>query len=152
MLELNRKLFPFGITDAKPPVRIACLDTGIDANHHLIRRNWAKLESVRDHQFRDFFEDQKVANDLASEVSNFVSDHGEEYMLSKMPERVGNIPFDTAGHGTHLAGIYLQVVPHAGLFSGRVFDRDEITDDLGDAARRVALVSYKPWIHSNAEC
>lgn len=49
-------------------------------------------------------------------------------------------PVDLAGHGTHLAGIVLQLTPHATLCVARVLE-DKVEYDTGKAARRVALVS-----------
>lgn len=51
-------------------------------------------------------------------------------------------PVDLSGHGTHLAGIVIQLTPHADLCIARVLKHNLTTYDTGEAARRVALVRF----------
>jgi hypothetical protein len=44
---------------------------------------------------------------------------------------------DTHGHGTHIAGIVLQVAPNADLYIGRVVKGNEMTPDDADRISKV---------------
>jgi hypothetical protein len=97
--------------------KIAVLDTGIDATHPYISARW-KRPSV-------------------SKSGKLLVDQG---YVDFLPEsKAGKGPIDTFGHGTHVAGIILQLAPGAELHIARVFEGgsfDANTDK--DAPKRVA--------------
>jgi hypothetical protein len=64
-----------------------------------------------------------------------------EGILQPLERERLDVPVDLAGHGTHLAGIVLQLAPQANLCVARVLE-NKTTYDTGTAARRVALVSF----------
>ena len=78
------------------PVRVAVLDTGIDASHPALRTRVARACSYR-------------------------KDSGDTIHSAPLPRRTGN---DPAGHGTGVAGIIAALAPNAVLHDYRVLDAD----------------------------
>ena len=74
-----------------------------------------------------------------------------EGILQPLERERLDVPVDLAGHGTHLAGIVLQLAPHANLCVARVLE-NKTTYDTGAAARRVALVSFFYFFASCLAC
>lgn len=135
-IDNREQVFPI-ITDNYAPVRIAILDTGIDTSNPYIEKNW------HTHRFyRDFLQDNEAAADLRANSMGY-SEHYVREVIGSLGNGRRDQPIDLAGHGTHLAGIVLQLIPHATLCVARVLQDSLTTYDTGEAARRVALVSFK---------
>lgn len=138
------KIFPHSITDSFTPVKVAVIDTGIDTTNPWLKANWRKdCIHTPDGGFRDFLKDndtaaQLVPNDYGYEEGDVRS------IIGSLDKERRDEPIDLAGHGTHLAGIVLQLTPDATLYVGRVLEMNEESYDAGAAARRVALVSILP--------
>lgn len=100
-------------------VKVAILDTGIDELHPYLRTHWKRPKqcangaNLVDRGYVDFLDDTE--------------NHQH--------------PVDTCGHGTHMAGIILQLLPHAELYVARVME-DEIysSDATVSQAKRIAKV------------
>lgn len=98
------------------PVKLAILDTGIDANHPWINEKWA----IKWHKppFYDF-------------------------TTSTPYERM--IPIDETGHGTQMAGIVLQFAQDVELYVIRVFETREFEGRSGsNAMEQVRKVRCSP--------
>jgi subtilisin family serine protease len=95
-----------------PKIKLAILDTGIDATH-----DWLKLKlSKQSQRYFDF-------------TQNNSGDTSEED------------PKDSVGHGTHVAGVILQLAPHVELYVARVFDAADFEGEASEKALdRVAKV------------
>ena len=92
-------------------------------------------------RYRDFLQDADTAAKLENNPNGY-----EKVEVMKILEplcaRVQE-PTDLTGHGTHVAGIILQLAPDARLFVARVFEYDVVSDaGVGAAARRLALVCF----------
>jgi subtilisin family serine protease len=96
-------------------IKVAVLDTGIDPSHPFIQEKWMRPETDDNN---DPLEDRGYFD--------FVSE-------SSAP----TTPEDTCGHGTHVAGLILQLAPFVKLYVARVF-QDGVLDEK--AAKRVAEV------------
>jgi subtilisin family serine protease len=93
-----------------PPVKLAILDTGIDAEHPWMRTHW-KHRSDKPH-FYDF---------------------------TTSADSRQTVPNDETGHGTHMAGLILQTAPDVDLYVFRVFtDRKFDSSRDSNAMERVA--------------
>lgn len=104
-------------------------------NNPYIQKNWRSRKL-----YRDFLDDDTVASNLRSNSSPYSSHYVREVVASlQVDGRQGAV--DLAGHGTHLAGIVLQLAPHATLCVARVLKDNMTTYDTGAAVKRVALVS-----------
>jgi subtilisin family serine protease len=98
-----------------PPVKLAILDTGIDAEHPWIRTHWKHRSNMP---------------------------HFYDFTTSADPREA--VPIDETGHGTHMAGLILQTAPDVDLYVIRVFTNrrfDSCRDS--DAMERVARGRYK---------
>jgi Subtilase family len=80
--------------------KIAILDTGIDPSHPFIAALWSKKRHSA----------------------------GEERYFDFLSETESKTMQDDFGHGTHVAGIFLQLVPFADLYVARVFRNDKIDE------------------------
>ncbi|KAF2196216.1 subtilisin-like protein, partial [Delitschia confertaspora ATCC 74209] len=76
-------------------IKVAILDTGIDATHPFVKKRWHRSD-IMDRGYRDF-------------VSNVVN----------------TTPEDQDGHGTHVAGIILRFAPNAELYIARIAETNE---------------------------
>jgi hypothetical protein len=104
----------FNARPARQRVKIAVLDTSIDHEH-------------------PFFQDDKRLPRIVAK---------ESFFNIQDPESVKDSPRDTKdthGHGTHIAGILLQVAPDADLYIGRVVRGD---DSIQDDALRISKVRH----------
>ncbi|KAF2865206.1 peptidase S8/S53 domain-containing protein [Massariosphaeria phaeospora] len=79
--------------DDAPEIKVAILDTGIDANHPFIAEKW-KRDNMSERGYRDFTTEERDRDD--------------------------RIPRDDDGHGTHYAGLLLKFAPKSSLFVARV--------------------------------
>lgn len=101
----------FQHTSSDEPVKVAILDTGIDRNHPDFQHPRSKpkkggiIRPVRG-------EEEQIKRIKASQ--NFCDDR----------EDVEDVT-DIDGHGTHVAGIILQLAPAAELYIARVCEGDE---------------------------
>lgn len=102
-------LFPDESLKYTSKPKIAILDTGIDPSHPFIANLWSK----KNHSA------------------------GEERYFDFLSETESNTMQDEFGHGTHVAGIFLQLVPFADLYVARVFRNDEMDEE---STARVANV------------
>lgn len=136
----RKRIFPLPeLPDSVVPVKIAVIDTGIDAMNPIIRESWRDKVTSSVHRYRDFLsEDDSVAQ--PAKDSTGYSTHEVSEILRRLGPAEDMEPLDVSGHGTHLAGIVLQLVPNATLFVARVLENNQETYDVGAAARRVALV------------
>jgi subtilisin family serine protease len=123
------------ITDNYKPVRVAILDTGIDISNPYIQKNWTSKKL-----YRDFLEDDDVASTLKADDKGYSSHYVQEVVKLIAADRRDQAT-DLAGHGTHLAGIVLQLTPDASLCVARVLKHNLNPYDTAKAFRRVALVS-----------
>lgn len=98
------KLFARGIPDGTQRVKIAVLDTGIDSTHPSIKETWRRCSLRKD--------------------GSPLLDRG--YVDFHFDSRDEMVPEDTHGHGTHVAGIILDLAPDAELHVARVFRSDTI--------------------------
>lgn len=114
----TKKLFNDAPEDTRK-VKIAVLDTGIDATHEYIKKNW-KRPTLGAGGCR-------------------LNDAGYLDFLTTPPST--EIVEDAFGHGTHVAGIILQLAPDAELYVARVFHSGSFDQNSEPGcARRVAEV------------
>jgi len=127
------------LEDGIPPVSIAVLDTGIDNGNPDIREQWGNESNITKN-YRNFIEDSDIANNLGKEPWTRAKVQG---LTAQLQQRVSDMPQDDTGHGTHVAGIIMQLCPEANLFIGRVLASNVTKTEEGTrlAARRLALVS-----------
>lgn len=76
-------------------VRVAILDTGIDSSHPFMSVGIGNRRRLKYCKYKDF---------------------------TKANTSEGETPVDTNGHGTHIAGIILQMSPYVDLYIARVFE------------------------------
>lgn len=96
--ENTEKLFNDAPEDARK-VKVAVLDTGIDATHEYIKKHWKRP--------------------ILGARGCRLNDAGYLDFLTTPPS--AEIVEDVFGHGTHVAGIILQLAPDAELYVARVF-------------------------------
>lgn len=96
--------------DSEPRIKVAILDTGIDAEHAYIKKRWPRPD-LCDGGYQDF-----------------LSDSGD------------SAPQDNDGHGTHVAGILLLYAPNAELYIGRIVETNESCRNDEYMKKRVAKV------------
>jgi hypothetical protein len=75
-----------------PKIKVAILDTGIDATHPFMRDSQGRMKYF---EYRDFTKEQLNEDDPL---------------------------IDNCGHGTHTAGIILKLAPDVELYIARVFE------------------------------
>jgi hypothetical protein len=89
----------------KLPVKIAILDTGIDAGNAYIKTRWPPPTNGRDLKVFD------------------------KYYTDFLDTTAG--PDDNDGHGTHIAGLLLRFAPNAHLYVARIANtRREFVNDV----------------------
>lgn len=137
-------------------VRVAVIDTGIDSTNPWIAKRWSRCESIsKDRGYRDFLQDEAISDSLKPQWEGNYDTESIKTRLRLIENREEDEPDDTSGHGTHMAGILLQLVPFATLFVARVLrEQDVELQYVGSAARRVALVSVVlryPNLHQQVE-
>ena len=136
------RIFPI-IYDSYAPVKIAILDTGVDVSNPWIESHWQSKKF-----YRDFLKDDDAASKLGTGSPNSENyPYVREEVLGSLSRDRQDQPVDIAGHGTHLAGIVLQLAPNASLCIGRVIEKKKKEEyhageefHADKAARRVALV------------
>lgn len=135
---LREMYFATGLEEGVPPAGIAVLDTGIDDTNPYIANKWCRECNGPD-RYRDFINDSAIANVLGAEPWTKPKVSSE---MEKLRGRTHDTPKDNTGHGTHVAGIVLQLCPEANLYVGRVLAEDVTleADETSAAAKRVALV------------
>lgn len=122
----------------KGPVKVAIIDTGIDIANPFIAHHWKTSQAISlDGCYRDFLDDVETANTLDEVWEGHYTDEVIRSKLNKIVERDRDEPQDLHGHGTHMAGIILQLAPHAQLYVARFMKQKSV--DTQDA-RRLALV------------
>jgi hypothetical protein len=135
---LRKRYFHGALDEGVPPVSIAVLDTGIDNTNPDIMETWGKKAQLTE-RYRDFLEDSGSVEELGV----------EPYTKEKVAEAVRqtrlrgrDLPQDDTGHGTHVAGIVMQLCPEATLFIGRVLPKNVLAEEeeTRAAAKRLALV------------
>jgi subtilisin family serine protease len=104
---------------------------------------WGKR--AQPERYRNFLDvPASTANNLAMQPYSHVRvSEGVGQIVKQLRQRSRDVPEDNTGHGTHVAGIILQLCPEANLYVGRVLERN-VTEDEEEtraAARRLALVS-----------
>jgi subtilisin family serine protease len=120
------------------PVKVAVIDTGIDITNPFIAEKWKPGSTESPNEFyRDFVDDVETANTLKEDWEAHYNSSAIRIRLRSIAEREGDNPQDLHGHGTHMAGIILQLAPDAQLYVGRLMRR--VSHDARDA-RRLALV------------
>ncbi len=133
-------ILPYFQRDSIPPVGIAIIDTGIDITNPWIKKNWQRgFIQTPDRGYRDFLKDDNATTWLVNSENGYNKDDVLRILNAVRPEPRDD-PTDISGHGTHLAGIVLQLAPHANLFVARVLENNRGKYDVGAVARRVALV------------
>jgi subtilisin family serine protease len=130
---------PNTLPDSVVPVKIAVVDTGIDTTNPVILQRWGRKMATSSERYRDFLADDAGVAHPAVDRTGYSSSEVSE-ILASLGKGANIEPSDVSGHGTHLAGIVLQLVPDATLFVARVLERNQGDYDIGAAARRVALV------------
>ncbi|KAF2728898.1 subtilisin-like protein [Polyplosphaeria fusca] len=124
--------------DDSQTVPIAVLDTGIDNTNPWIHQRWGKYSQSKE-RYRNFLDDDVAA---ATRVGTGpYSKRRADEIVRSLGDRQRDTPQDDTGHGTHVAGIILQLYPEATLFVGRVLENDVTTnrDETRTAAKRLAL-------------
>lgn len=102
-----------------PKARVAIIDTGIDESHVYVLRRWVRPRFCID-------------------GSNLV-DRGYIDLVGNLEP--GGIAVDPCGHGTHMAGIILQLTPHAELYVAHVFESSKFSSsNTTDLTVRIAKV------------
>lgn len=126
-----------------PPVGIAVLDTGIDSTNPYIKEMW-KQKSRAAEQYRSFVEESTDSmDDLASQPYNHAKvSQAAQQLIAQLRQRDAGGPRDDTGHGTHVAGIILQLCSESNLYVGRVLAKNVTEGEIETqtAARRLALV------------
>lgn len=119
-------------------MRIAVLDTGIDDTNPDILETWGR-KSQSAERYRNFVEDSILSDLLGVEP---YTDASVAEICRQLRRRGRDTPQDDTGHGTHVAGIILQLCPEANLFIGRVLVKNltEKEEETRAAAKRLALV------------
>jgi subtilisin family serine protease len=143
---LRTRFWHGSVENGITPARIAVLDTGIDDTNPYVQETWGK-KYPRDEGYRDFLEDEAVASGLRAE---YYSKQRVSQIVESVQHRARDVPHDSTGHGTHVAGIVLQLCPEAKLYVGRVLEKDVIheKEETRTAAKRLALVGS--LVHSTA--
>jgi subtilisin family serine protease len=90
MLKIRNLSYGIG-RDSGPKIKVAILDTGIDMNHPLVLGEWYNAGTNEHGRIRGF--------------KDFVQDDN---------------PRDDSGHGTHIAGIILDLSSNTHVYVGRV--------------------------------
>jgi subtilisin family serine protease len=90
-------------------------------------------------RYRNFLDDTAVADQLGTEPWTKAK---VDELIRQLRQRRGDSPQDDTGHGTHVAGIIMQLYPEANLYIGRVLAENVINEEEATraAARRLALV------------
>ena len=118
-------------------VRVAVLDTGINASHPDIQKLWHLSANP----------DERAAQ-LREHYGDFTTDEKEPG---------SGPPVDEEGHGTHVAGVFLQLADNAELYVGRVMKGRTVRSSdrvIGQrvsnvrAVTRVLLFSFVSFDHS----
>ncbi|KAK0657806.1 peptidase S8/S53 domain-containing protein [Cercophora newfieldiana] len=103
-------------------IRIALLDTGVQATHPDISRMWGiPTDEKRNSWLQEHFADFCIPG------SNCIE--GD--------------PKDTAGHGTQVAGILLQLAPNADLYVGRISETETVRSDRVKRGIEHAVKAWK---------
>ncbi|KAJ4351875.1 uncharacterized protein N0V89_007219 [Didymosphaeria variabile] len=133
---LRKRYFPHGLDDAVR-VNIAVLDTGIDNTNPDITEMWGK-RAPPTRRYRNFLNDASVAGQLG--IEPWTKSKVDE-LVGQLRQRHRDLPQDDTGHGTHVAGIIMQLYPEANLFIGRVIEENVVREEEATraAARRLAL-------------
>ncbi|CAN9186583.1 unnamed protein product [Alternaria alternata] len=93
--------------DPGPKIKIAILDTGIDKSHPEVVREWYDEVSNNQGRIRGF--------------KDFVHD---------------DIPKDVSGHGTHIAGIILELSSNTHVYIGRIVESQKQLNHSGKTFRQ----------------
>lgn len=90
---------------------VAIIDTGMDMNHPALKDNlWVNPKEIPD-------------NGIDDDGNGFIDDiHGWNFVAET------NKPFDSHGHGTHIAGIVKNVSPSVSLMILKYFDPKSLSD------------------------
>jgi hypothetical protein len=136
----RNRIFPLPeLPDSVVPVKIAVVDTGVDATNPIILESWRDKVTSSIERYRDFLSDNDSVAQPAKDSRGYNAHEVSEILRTLGPAK-DTEPMDVSGHGTHLAGTVLQLVPNATLFVARVLENNQEKYDVGAAARRVALV------------
>ncbi len=110
-------------------VKAVILDTGIDATHPDIQKLWRIPND----------DDSSKESWLARRYWDFTTDRDDGAPNPLEP------PQDACGHGTHTAGIFLQLAPNVDLYVARVMKGATVGTDSGVIAQRISNVSTPPY-------
>lgn len=111
---LRKQNLMYGIgREPSAKIRIAILDTGIDKSHPQVLREWYHEATNHEGRIRDF--------------KDFVH---------------GDTPKDVSGHGTHIAGIILDLSSNTHVYIGRVVESQKHLK-RGDNTFRDRLVQVR---------
>ncbi|KAI0441645.1 peptidase S8/S53 domain-containing protein [Xylaria telfairii] len=103
----------FQYTNSDEPVKVAILDTGIDKNHPDFQNPRSKLKIKKGIESISPVKGEEKQIERIKACQNFC-DNREDTDVT-----------DIDGHGTHVAGIILQLAPNAELYIARVCRGDE---------------------------
>lgn len=99
------------ISQGNKKIIVAIIDTGIDMNHPDLKDNlWTNPKEIPN-------------NGIDDDKNGFIDDvHGWNFVNET------NKPFDTHGHGTHIAGIVRNVAPEVSFMVLKYFDPKSLSD------------------------
>jgi thermitase len=95
------------IFDKKQEVVVVVIDTGIELNHPHVKDNIITVKEL-DKEGK-IFEIQKATD----------TDYGRDFSA---PKKIGKMPKDTHGHGTHVSGIVKSIYPDVKILALKYFD------------------------------
>lgn len=111
----------WNISQGDKKIIVAIIDTGMDLNHPALKNNlWVNDKEIPDNKIDD------DKNGFVDDINgwNFVNDT--------------NKPFDSHGHGTHIAGIIHNVAPEVSFMILKYFDPNGLNDkNLSNTVRAI---------------
>lgn len=101
----------WNITQGNKRIVVAIIDTGMDINHPALKNNlWVNPKEIPN-------------NGIDDDGNGFIDDvHGWNFVTET------NKPFDSHGHGTHIAGIIHNVAPEVSFMVLKYFDPKSLSD------------------------
>lgn len=111
----------WNISQSNKKIIVAIIDTGVDMNHPALKDNiWINPKEIPNNGIDD------DGNGFIDDVNgwNFVAEN--------------NRPFDSHGHGTHIAGIVKSVAPQVSIMVLKYFDSKSVSDkNLSNTVRAI---------------